>query len=518
MQPWSYELAGRLDEHAFESTRLEGNPLGDPHVRPLWVYLPPGYDDDPERRYPSIYVIQGLTGQLDMWRNRTPFARTSRSWPTSCSRAAGRRPASSSRSTAGRRSAAASSSTRRARAGTTPISATRSSRSSTRATARSPRRRTAASRASRAAATARWSTPMLRPDVFGGLATHAGDALFEMCYLPDFRESVRALRDHYDGSFERFWEDFRGRPGVHEGGDGTLLNDWCMAACYSADDDGTVRLPSTPPPASCGPTSGSAGSRGTRCGWSRATPTRCARCGRSASMRGTATSSSSTSAPRRSGASWRRSASRTSTSSSSTATHVGDRVPLPARDQVPGGTPVVTDTAGPTRRRTVTGLRRGEWIQLGLAALAVAAAALAHFARRTPVLAFAVAAIAIAFLAHLVGGATEQLGRRVGSSAAGVVQSGARQPAGALHLAVRAAAKGSSASCSRRSSARSSRTACSCSGIAFLVGGIRNGTQRFDSPRARMIATLTTLGRGDPLRADARARVPRAGRGRTAAR
>ena len=45
MQPWSYELAGRLDEHAFESSVLEGNPLGDPHVRPLWVYLPPGYGD-----------------------------------------------------------------------------------------------------------------------------------------------------------------------------------------------------------------------------------------------------------------------------------------------------------------------------------------------------------------------------------------------------------------------------------------------------------------------------------------
>ena len=31
-------------------------------------------------------------------------------------------------------------------------------------------------------------TPMLRPDLFGGLATHAGDALFEACYLPEFRE------------------------------------------------------------------------------------------------------------------------------------------------------------------------------------------------------------------------------------------------------------------------------------------------------------------------------------------
>ena len=75
MEPWSYELAGRFDEHAFESEVLKDNPLGDPHVRPLWVYVPPGYDDESERRYPSIYLIQGLTGQLDMWRNRTAFRR-----------------------------------------------------------------------------------------------------------------------------------------------------------------------------------------------------------------------------------------------------------------------------------------------------------------------------------------------------------------------------------------------------------------------------------------------------------
>jgi hypothetical protein len=55
-------------------------------------------------------------------------------------------------------------------------------------------------------------TPMLRPDLFGGLATHAGDALFELCYLPEFGRCVRALRDDYEGSYARFWEDFRARP------------------------------------------------------------------------------------------------------------------------------------------------------------------------------------------------------------------------------------------------------------------------------------------------------------------
>src|SRR3954466_6817266 len=75
MLPWSAELAGRFDEHQFESEALKGNALGDPHVRPLWVYVPPGYDGEVERRYPTIYLIQGLTGQLDMWRNRFPFRR-----------------------------------------------------------------------------------------------------------------------------------------------------------------------------------------------------------------------------------------------------------------------------------------------------------------------------------------------------------------------------------------------------------------------------------------------------------
>ena len=85
--------------------------------------------------------------------------------------------------------------------------------------------------------------PMLRPDLWGGLATHAGDALFEMCYLPEFRESVRVLRDEYEGSFDNFWKDFRSRPAFSKESDGHLLNDWCMAACYSTDPDGTVQLP-----------------------------------------------------------------------------------------------------------------------------------------------------------------------------------------------------------------------------------------------------------------------------------
>jgi hypothetical protein len=103
--------------------------------------------------------------------------------------------------------------------------------------------RTEASRASPAAATAPWCCRCSGPTSGAASATHAGDALFETCYQPEFRESARILRDQYDGSFENFWKDFRSRPAMSKDSDGVLLNDWCMAACYSTDPDGTVRLP-----------------------------------------------------------------------------------------------------------------------------------------------------------------------------------------------------------------------------------------------------------------------------------
>jgi S-formylglutathione hydrolase FrmB len=86
-------------------------------------------------------------------------------------------------------------------------------------------------------------TPMLRPDLFAGLATHAGDALFEVCYQPEFRMVARVLRDHYDGSYERYWADFRSRPAFSKKSDYEPLDAWAMAAAYSTDGDGTVNLP-----------------------------------------------------------------------------------------------------------------------------------------------------------------------------------------------------------------------------------------------------------------------------------
>jgi pimeloyl-ACP methyl ester carboxylesterase len=243
VHPWSIEWAGRIEEAWIDGAQLRGNPLGDPTRRPIWTYLPPGYDDDQGRRYPVVYTIQGFTGQLDMWRNRTAFRPT---FPELVDQlfADGEVP---------------------------PClvvfvdcwtSLGGSQYLDSPATGRyhsylcedvvpwvDAHHRTLAAREHRgilghsSGGYGAMVTPMLRPDLFGGLASHAGDGLFEHCYLPEFPIVVRTLRERYGGSYERFWEDFRSRPANTRANDHVLVDVYAMAACYSADPDGTVRLP-----------------------------------------------------------------------------------------------------------------------------------------------------------------------------------------------------------------------------------------------------------------------------------
>jgi len=241
--PWSFDLRGRYEEITFESNVLKENLLRDPYRRPLWVYLPPGYDEEPTRRYPSVYEIQGLTGQLDMWRNRAPFRKT---YPELADELFANGEAPSCivvwvdcwTSLGGSQFLDSPGTGRYHTYLCDEIVPWVDAHYRT-----LPQREHRGIAGKSSGGYGAMVTPMLRPDLWGGFATHAGDALFEMCYLPEFPRSVRALRDHYAGSFEKFWENFRSRPAFAKDSDAYLLNDWCMAACYSADEDGTVRLP-----------------------------------------------------------------------------------------------------------------------------------------------------------------------------------------------------------------------------------------------------------------------------------
>jgi enterochelin esterase family protein len=65
-------VQGTVQNVQHESDVLKGNPLGDPHIRDLLVYLPPGYDAGDER-YPTVYCLSGFTGRGKMLLNDNPF-------------------------------------------------------------------------------------------------------------------------------------------------------------------------------------------------------------------------------------------------------------------------------------------------------------------------------------------------------------------------------------------------------------------------------------------------------------
>jgi Ca2+:H+ antiporter len=121
-----------------------------------------------------------------------------------------------------------------------------------------------------------------------------------------------------------------------------------------------------------------------------------------------------------------------------------------------------------------------------------AAAGILSGADAGPVLPFAVSAVALALLASLVGRAVDALGDRLGAGATGVVQSALGNlpelfvcifalKAG-LYDVVRAAVVGSVLS-----------NVLLVLGLAFVVGGLKHGRQRFSAERSRTSALMLAL-------------------------
>jgi Ca2+:H+ antiporter len=135
---------------------------------------------------------------------------------------------------------------------------------------------------------------------------------------------------------------------------------------------------------------------------------------------------------------------------------------------------------------------RRDLVELIVDAALVGIAAALHFAGVEPVVTFVAAAIAIAALARLVGTATEQLGSRLGSAGAGAVQS-ALGNLPELFIALFALRDGLINVVQGALVGSVLANSLLVLGIAFTVGGLANGVQRFDTSRTRLIATLTAL-------------------------
>ncbi len=140
----------------------------------------------------------------------------------------------------------------------------------------------------------------------------------------------------------------------------------------------------------------------------------------------------------------------------------------------------------------MSNLLKNEWTIFGIALAASILTAILTFASTDAVVIFLVSAVALATLASVVGQATEQLGNYMGPGATGVLQSAIGNlpelfvsffalQAG-LVTVVQFALVGSILANSLL-----------VLGLAFVVGGIKNGTQRFMSESPRAIVMLMVL-------------------------
>ena len=228
------------------SQALRGNALGDQADRDLYCYLPPGYDGSQER-YPAIYWLSGFTGcgrmmfNADAWaepidRRLDRLIGSGAMPPVICvlpdclTRLGGSQYVDSSAT--GNYETYIVEELVPFVDGALRTKAGRDHRGVT-------------GKSSGGYGALRLA--MRHPDVFGGLGSHAGDAYFAYCYLPDFPAFTTGIQQA--GGVEEFLRDFEVLPKKTPEAM-KVLNILAMAACYSPNPaaplgtDLPVRMPS----------------------------------------------------------------------------------------------------------------------------------------------------------------------------------------------------------------------------------------------------------------------------------
>jgi S-formylglutathione hydrolase FrmB len=222
---------GSVVNFRHESDILKGNPLGDPHVRDLFVYLPPSYSDG-EQRYPVVFCLSGFTGRGKMFLNDHAFA------PNLAERMNGLI------------------SDRRVQpmilvmpdcftwfGGSQYINSTATGRYEDHLTQEivpfiDANLRTVADRGARAVmgkSSGGYGALIMglrHADLFGLVCSTAGDCYFEYCYMQDVSKALRAIDGDPVGFMRRFWEKEKKRKD-----DFAAVNFIGMSACYSPDGE-----------------------------------------------------------------------------------------------------------------------------------------------------------------------------------------------------------------------------------------------------------------------------------------
>lgn len=231
---------GTVVTEPFESQVLKGNPLGDPHVREIPVYLPPGYDRDAGRRYPVVYWLHGFTG---IGLSAVARALWTPSLPELMDRviAQGAPPAILVMPDGSTKYGGSQylNSPATGRYEDHVVRELVPSIDRTYRTKASREHRGVVGKSSGGYGAV--VLAMRNPDVFGAVASHSGDMYFEACYKPFFWKGLNVINKHRD--LPAFLLAFEAMPKKDRHATEALMEIVAMAQAYSANPDGSYDLP-----------------------------------------------------------------------------------------------------------------------------------------------------------------------------------------------------------------------------------------------------------------------------------
>ncbi len=222
---------GRVEIHEFESRVLQGNAAGDPHVRRVPVWLPPGYDAEPGRRWPVVFVLTGFTGRGRMLLNDNPWSpslddRLDRLVAEGCPGLIAVMPDCYTRYGGSQYLNSAAT----GRYGDHLVDELVPWVDATFRTLAARDHRGVAGKSS--GGFGALTLGMTRPDVFGAVACHSGDMYFDWCYRVDLPKACTVFQEA--GGTKAFLERLESRPQKSKD-DFLALNILGMAASYSPD-------------------------------------------------------------------------------------------------------------------------------------------------------------------------------------------------------------------------------------------------------------------------------------------
>jgi len=218
---------GTVQNLQHESQILKNNPLGDPNVRDLFVYLPPGYEENGES-YPTVYCLTGFTGRGKMLLNDNAFTPNLAERMDKLIAAGTIKPM-----------IAVMPNCFTYYGGSQYINSTATGRYEDYITEEivpfvDENFRTRRGRDSRAVmgkSSGGYGSLIMglrHSDIFGLVCSTAGDAYFEYCYPMDFAKAFRVIKGDPKKFMREFWASEKQNKDDH-----AALNTIGMAACYS---------------------------------------------------------------------------------------------------------------------------------------------------------------------------------------------------------------------------------------------------------------------------------------------